>query len=412
MFKKIVFLFLVILFFSINPIAAFADDCDPSSCSSGDSDCLKKVQDACTKKLSELSTTKNTLSNQIKILNSQYDLTLLRITQTENSIKTLDREINDLTVKIIDLDKRLDELAALYVVEVIENYKLQKKVPPYAFLLTSKLNTFLEQYKYVANVQKASQNSMLNMQTVKTDFDTQKAQKAQKQQEMETLQKTLDSQKITLNNQKIAKDKLLESTKNDEKEYQKRLSAVQSKLSSFATAGAECLSSSPGGGGDGNYFSQIDPRWCAAKPAGTEGCIISGTNKACTIGRIGCYITSTAMILKKLGIDTNPLIYASDINHMESSADMKAIDVPIGYKYCKYSNSNQQNIYKVIDSELNSGRYVIAQVPMSPYHFIVLTSGSNGNYKMHDPWKGADLAFSYNKIISARLITTNSFCPQ
>jgi len=400
MFKKTFFLFLALSFFLFIPITSYADD---------QSDLQNKITEY-QNKLSELGVAKNTLANQIKILNSQYELTLLRITQTENSIKNLEKEIASLTVEIDGLNTKLNKLSSLYVLQIIENYKLQKKVPPFAFLLSSDLNNFLEQYKYVANVQKASQTSLINMETVRSNFDAQKTAKTQKQQEMETLQKTLATQKTTLDSQKIAKDKLLESTKNDEKKFQKLLAEVQSKLSSFANTSAACLSSSPGGGSDGNYFSQIDPRWCTQIPAGTEGCKVGNTGKPCTVGNIGCYITSTAMVLKKLGVNTTPLIYASDINHMQSSADMKAIDVPSGYKYCKYSSSNQENTYKVIDSELNDKRYVIAQVPMSPYHFIVLTSGSNGNYIMHDPWKGADLRFNYSRIISVRLITTKS-CP-
>jgi hypothetical protein len=360
--------------------------------------------------LKELGTAKNTLANQIKIIDSQIQLTLLKITQTENSIKTLEKEIGDLSTEIGKLDVQLDDLSVIYINQIIQNYKLQKRVPNFAYIVSTNLNNFLEQRKYITTLQNSSQNSLLNMETIRTNYDLQKTTKEKKQAELETLQKTLASQKTSLSSQITTKDRLLEATKNDEKEYQKRLLAVQSKLSSFANTSAQCLSSSPGGGSDGNYFSQIDPLWCNQRPAGTEGCIVSGTNKPCTIGNIGCYITSTAMVLKKLGVNTNPSIYASDINHMESSADMKAIDVPSGYNYCRYSSLNQQDMYRVIDSELQAGRYVIAQVPMSPYHFIVLTKGSNGNYAMHDPWKGADLSFNYSRIISVRLITTQS-CP-
>ncbi len=42
-------------------------------------------------------------------------------------------------------------------------------------------------------------------------------------------------------------------------------------------------------------------------------------------------------------------------------------------------------------------------------HFVVLISGENGNYKMHDPWYGPDLDFNsrYNTgmIKSIRLFT-------
>lgn len=402
MFKKSFFLFLATLFFLTNPIISLADDCDPSKCGSEDTGCLEQVQTACTQKLSELGTAKNTLANQIKILNSQYDLTLLKITQTENSIKILDKEINDLTIKINDLDQKLNQLASIYVLEIIENYKLQKKVPPYAFLLTSKLNTFLEQYKYAANVQKASQNSMINMQTIKTDYDTQKAQKAEKQQAMETLQKTLDTQKTTLTNQKAAKDRLLETTKNDEKKYQSLLAEAQSQLAALksfsSTYGNSCLSSSPSTGNDGNFYSQRDPRWCNQ---------YIGSSKD-TIGEVGCYISSICMTYKKLGSDISPSSYAANSsNFWSNTAYMLTPSPPSGYSYKQVSYSASK-----IDDELKAGRYVIAQMKMNTgvgMHFITIISGSNGNYKIHDPWFGSDQDFSsrYSTILimSLRLIT-------
>jgi hypothetical protein len=80
---------------------------------------------------------------------------------------------------------------------------------------------------------------------------------------------------------------------------------------------------------------------------------------------------------------------------------------PSGYTYKQVSYSSS-----TVDKEINAGRYVIAQVRMSTVvgmHFIVIISGSNGNYKIHDPWFGPDQNFSdrYSTglIMSLRLIT-------
>src|SRR6185369_72093 len=49
-----------------------------------------------------------------------------------------------------------------------------------------------------------------------------------------------------------------------------------------------------------------------------------------------------------------------------------------------------------IDNELSSGRPVIVGLYSGPAHFIVLKSGSNGNYVMNDPFvdQGHDIAFT------------------
>ncbi|MDD4938176.1 MAG: hypothetical protein PHX34_04170 [Candidatus Shapirobacteria bacterium] len=387
--KKFVFLLLIISFFALNFNLIYADE-------QGD---LENQKNEILKKLSELGTAKNTLANQIKIIDSQVQLTLLKITQTENSIKTLEKEIGDLSVEIGKLDVKLDDLSVVYIHQIIQNYKLQKRIPAFAFIVSSNLNNFLEQRKYITTLQNNSQDTLLDMETVRTNYDLQKQTKEKKQTELETLQKTLASQKINLNSQKNSKNSLLEITKSDEKKYQQLLIQVQSKLASFNNSSIGCLSSSPGGGSDGNYYSQIDPRWCKQ---------YIGMQTTYTIGGAGCYLTSMSMVYKKIGFDITPSAYAADPSKFTSSADLIAPTPPSGYVYKKTSYNSS-----IVDDELRSGRYVIAEIPMSGSpsgrHFIVLISGSNGNYKMHDPWRGADLNFnqyySTNSIFSLRLIT-------
>ena len=186
-----------------------------------------------TQKLNELGTAKNTLSNQIKLLDSQYQLTLLKITQTENSIKVLEKEISQLSVEIGKLEVQINQLSAEYIHQTVQNYKLQKKIPFFAYLFSSGLNTFLEQHQYISAIQKNSQENLINLETVRTNYDEQKTVKAEKQDEMEALQKTLAGQKTSLTSQKASKNSLLESTKNDEKKYQQLLSEAQSQLAAL-----------------------------------------------------------------------------------------------------------------------------------------------------------------------------------
>lgn len=395
MFIKIL-VFLVLCLSLISPPKIYSEDA---------TDLQNKINEYI-KKLNDLGTAKNTLANQIKIINSQVDLTTLKITQTENSIKTLESEIATLTVKINDLDVDLNKLSTLYINQINQNYKLQKRIPQISIFTASNFNSFLQQYKYASVIQKNSQNTLINMETTRTNFDIQKATKAQKQQELETLQKTLAGQKIALDKQKKSKSNLLEVTKNDETKYQQLLNEAQQQLNalrSFSRSTGEdsCLTSSPGSGNDGNFYSQRDPRWC-------RQIIGLSTDSQDTIGNVGCYISSVSMVFKKLGIDINPSTFAANpSNFVLMSAWMKNVTPPSGYRYdsVKYNTNT-------IDNELKNGRFVIAQISMkniSGMHFIVLISGSNGNYKMHDPWYGPDLDFSSHytpsSVISLRLIT-------
>ena len=383
MFKKIVFLVLTLSFFLLNPAISHADETE---------DIQNKITEY-SQKLDELGKAKNTLANQIKILTSQYDLTLLKITQTENSIKTLDQEINNLTVKIDDLDKKLNNLASLYVLQIIQNYKLQKNAPPFAFLFSTNLDNYLEQYKYVSSVQKASQNSMVNIQTIKSDYDAQKTDKAEKQQEMETLQKTLATQKTSLNSQKAAKDQLLATTQNDEKKYQQLLTAAQSQLAglksfSSGASGSICLSPNQPKGKDNNFYSQRDGLWC-------NQFINNSSDSTDTIGSIGCAISSYAMVRKKMNSDISPSLIALDPNNFGIDKYSKVL-------INKLPGKSSYSLSAVKNGLDNGNKYVIMQLCKSGKycnfdyggwsHFIVVIGmgDGNGNFDIHDPWYGPD----------------------
>ncbi len=392
MFKKLILLFLSV-FLLASPAQVFSEDAQD----------LQNQIEQYTKKLNELGKNRNQYSNELKYLDSKYQLTLLNIIQTENSIKTLEKEIGQLSIEIGKLETQINQLSVEYIHQTVQNYKLQKRIPSFAYLFSSNINTFLEQHQYISSIQKNSQNNLINLETVRYNYDEQKTAKAKKQDELEEKQKTLTMQKKDLDNQKNAKNRLLENTKNDEKKYQQLLAEAQSQLAalknfSSAAGGSTCLGSVPGGGSDGNFYSQRDPRWCNQYIG----------NSRDTIGSVGCYINSISMVYKKLGHDITPSAYAANSsNFLSNTAYMVTPDPPSGYTYKQTSYNSG-----VIDDELKAGRYVIAQMKMSNVagmHFIVIISGSNGNYKIHDPWFGADQNFSdrYSPalVMSLRLIT-------
>jgi peptidoglycan hydrolase CwlO-like protein len=393
MFKKVLILLIGLTIFLSASSVSFAQSAEE----------LQSQIDQYIQKLDELGKSKNTLSNQIKLLDSQYQLTLLKITQTENSIKKLEKEIADLVVEIDKLEVDITKVSESYIHQTVQNYKLQKRIPVFAYLFYSNLNTFLEQHRYISSVQKDSQDNLISMETIRSNYDHQKTAKAKKQAEMENLQKTLSSQKSSLTTQKAAKNSLLKTTQNDERKYQQLLATAQSQLAalksfSSSAGGSTCLSASPGGGSDGNFYSQRDPRWCRQFIG----------NSRDTVGEVGCFINSISMVYKKLGFDITPSAYAANSsNFWGNTAYMATPSPPSGYTYKQIAYNSG-----IIDDELKAGRYVIAQVRMNNVagmHFIVIISGSNGNYTIHDPWFGADQKFSdrYSPalVMSLRLIT-------
>jgi len=200
------------------------------------SDELSQQIEEYTKKLYELAKSKDTLNNQIKILDIQIAQTQLKIKQTIATVATLKKDIADLTVKISDLDISLNNLSAVYIHEIDQNYKLQKRIPIFTIITSGNFNDFFENYKYLSIIQKNSQDTLLNMETTRTNLDIQKQDKAKKQKELEAMEKQLASQQASLATQKNSKVGLLEITRNDEIRYQKLKQAAEEELSSLIGA--------------------------------------------------------------------------------------------------------------------------------------------------------------------------------
>jgi hypothetical protein len=97
------------------------------------------------------------------------------------------------------------------------------------------------------------------------------------------------------------------------------------------------------------------------------------------------------MVMKKHGIDVNPGDVASNTSYF--FADTAYMLIPwVGGKISSTWGFDRGTV----DSKLSSGEPVIVGIRGGPFgqHFVVLKSGSNGNYTMNDPWNGPDLKFS------------------
>lgn len=208
MVKKILFLlFILFVLFSHQIYAEEQDE-------------LKKQIDEYSQKLVELGKAKDTLNNQIKIFDIQIAQTQLKIKQTTSTIDILKKDIANLGVKIEELDISLNELSAIYIHEINQNYKLPKRIPILSLITSGSFNNYFENYKYLSIIQKNSQDNLLNLETTRTNLDLQKQAKAEKQKELEVMEKQLKSEQNNLANQKSSKTKLLQTTKNDEAKYQ------------------------------------------------------------------------------------------------------------------------------------------------------------------------------------------------
>ena len=230
MFKKIIGIFLLSCFalsFSFNYI--FAEESAEVQ--------QKKAEIAeLENKIANLQSQKDTLTNQVNIIQSQVNLTQLKINQTEESITMLEVEIHRLSVAIGELDVSLNKLSSIFIEQINQNYKFQKQLPFLKLIANSNFNNYLQERKYILTIQKSSQDTLISLETARSNYDIQKQEKETKQAELEELQTKLASQREELSRQKKAKEDLLTVTKNNEANYQKLKQAALAELSALLAA--------------------------------------------------------------------------------------------------------------------------------------------------------------------------------
>lgn len=331
-------------------------------------------------KLQQLGQQKKTLSSQIQYMDTQIYLTSLQINQTEQKIISTGKEIDLLGSRIEGLDQSLDYLSKQLITRIVDGYK--KKSLSIFELLFNNQNAydFLNRVKYLKTAQDNNQKLLYTVQETKANAEEQKKIREAKKVELDQLTATLNSQKLALDNQRGQKQKLLDETQSDEGTYQRLLSQAQAQLAGFgrfvsSQGGSSLLSSQTVCDDWGCYYNQRDSQW--------GGSSLNGTGY--TLAGEGCLVTSMAMVYTHFG---HKNVTPQTIN--SNSQNFASYYPAYLNKTIVADGTSSTRIGSDIDSELTAGRPVVVGVSYDggplPDHFLVLISGSNGNYKMNDPF--------------------------
>lgn len=192
-------------------------------------DITKQIQEY-EQKLKDLAGQKQTLGNAIVYLNTQIALTQTRITQTEQTLAALGHDIDDLVARIERLNGSLDALSNILIERIRTSYKQERIEPLYLFFASTGFTDFVNQVKYIRAAQLHDRELLLSMERTRSNYDVQKKELIRKQDEVEALNATLKKQRANLATQQQEKQRLLETTKNDEKRYQDLLAKAQAEL--------------------------------------------------------------------------------------------------------------------------------------------------------------------------------------
>ena len=343
------------------------------------SDLNKKIHDL-ENKISDLKSQEGSLSSQIGVFDNQIKLTEYRINANKQEVDSITQDISTAGGKMKNLENSLSDVSKILINRIVATYEAGGVQPIHVLASSDDISSLIQKANYLRLVQAHDKHLMYNAQQAKNDYANQKNIFEDKKQKIEALKTQLEDYNKQLDGQKDSKQKLLADTQGNEASYQRLLAQAKAQLAGFSNftatqGGASLLGGQTVCDDWGCYYNQRDSQW--------GGNSLNGTQY--TLASDGCLITSMAMVYTHYGhrgvtpqtINSNPNNFASYF--------------PAYLKYTITADgATASRVGSQIDSELSQGRPVVVGISYdngpSPDHFLVLISGSGGNYQMNDPF--------------------------
>jgi peptidoglycan hydrolase CwlO-like protein len=378
--KKILFfIFSVVLLISSTAFVYAQTSPTPTPDPQQVNDLQKRINDL-EGKVSELRSQEQTLSSQIGAMDNQIKLTEYRIDATKQQITDLTLDIDSATKRMDHLEESLGEVTKTLVNRIVATYQIGSAPPMQILLASSDVNDLVSRANYLRIVQAHDKKLLYDTQQAKNDYANQKLIFEDKKRRIEALQTQLEEYGRELDVQKEDKKRLLADTQGSEANYQRLLSEAKAQLAGFSRfavlqGGASLLSNQTVCDDWGCYYNQRDSSWGGSSLNGTQY----------TLASDGCLVTSLAMIYTHYG---HRSVTPQTINSISSNF---ASYYPAYLKFAISADGASSNrVYGALDSILSSGHPAVVGIsydggPISD-HFLVIVSGSAGNYIMKDPF--------------------------
>ncbi|HSA83637.1 MAG TPA: C39 family peptidase [Patescibacteria group bacterium] len=348
-------------------------------------------------KVSELQSQKQTLSSQIGAMDNQIQLTEYRIDATNQQITDLTLDIDSATKRMDNLEDSLHDVTKTLLNRIVATYQIGGAEPMQILLASNGIDDFVSRVNYLRIVQAHDKKLLYETQQARNDYANQKVIFEDKKARIEALQTQLEEYSKELDTQKADKQRLLAETQGSEATYQRLLSEARAQLAGFSRfavlqGGASLLGNQTACDDWGCYYNQRDSQWGGNSLNGTQYSLASD----------GCLVTSMAMIYTHYG---HRNVTPQTINSISSNF---ASYYPAYLKFAiSADGASSQRTYAALDSILASGHPAVVGIsydggPVSD-HFLVIVSGSSGNYTMKDPFtpNGNNIPFTSKYPISS-----------
>jgi peptidoglycan hydrolase CwlO-like protein len=339
--------------------------------------------------LKQVGANKKTLQAAINSLNLQKSKVQTQITLTQTQIKNTQLQIQQLGGQITVAQKTIATDQAALGAYMRSLQKADAKPLIVQMLSSGGLVQTWNDLNQTLQIQNGIQNEIQALGQQKNKLSTAQTASEQKQSTLTAQQQSLAAQQQSLASTEQSKSQLLTETKSQEATYQKLLAAAEAEMASFTAfaknaGGSKLLGDQTVCDSWGCYYNQRDTAWGNDSLNGTEYKLASD----------GCLISSMAMVMTHYGYkDVTPVTINSNPKNFAAyyPAYLLATITVDGVTATRKAVA--------IDATLATGNPVI--VGINAYggtHFVVLVSGSNGNYLMKDPYivDGNNISFTAN----------------
>jgi peptidoglycan hydrolase CwlO-like protein len=365
--------------------------------SSGDSSTVGQLSQEISnlqQKVSDLKSQGDTLSSQIGVMDNQIQLTQYKINATQGQIMSLTMDIDTAGKRMSTLEDSLTNVTKVMLSHIVATYQAGSASDMTVLLGSSDISDFVTKTNYLRFVQQHDQQLLYDTQQARVDYANQKDILEGQKKQVLALNTQLQSYTQDLASQKSAKQDLLTQTQGDEQTYSAMLAQAQAELAGFSrftsgAGGSSLLSGQTSCDSWGCYYNQRDSQWGDLLINGQDGYTMAG---------YGCLITSLAMVSSHMGHNVSPADIAA------SGGDNFAVNTAMLAKTITVDGvSITRNSISSLDSALQSGPVIVGIYAYGGTHFVVLKSGSNGNYVMDDPYipNGHDINFTDHYSVSS-----------
>ncbi len=374
----------------LNPFQSFAQTPSPTPGQSQTAQDLQNKINDLQNKINDLKGQEQSLASQIAVMDNQIKLTTYKIEAARQQIADLTLNIDTATKKIGNIESSLNNLTKVLVNRIVATYEVGSAPNFQILMAASNVTDFVRRTSYLRLAQAHDKRLIYDTVQAKNDYANQKNIFQGEKKQVEALNAQLQAYNVQLNQQKADKNRLLADTQGSESNYQRILAETKAQLASFrgfvtSQGGASLLGNQTVCNDWGCYYNQRDSQW--------GGNSLNGTGY--TLADSGCLVTSMAMAYTHFGHkDINP----QSIN--SNSGNFGGIPAAL-LKYSITANgvsADRQRI-STVDSGIGTGAVIVGiSYDGGPYsdHFLVLISGSGGNYTMNDPFTpgGHNISFS------------------